>query len=679
MSREGPRPRARCPSPFLGRREDKGTAPPLQQKTRPFAKIGSIKENPPRKSEKTRPNVHAAFPVPVTLFIQRRAAWTDPDHIQPRIRRTSEVLYSQTDISDFIHAFLSLRLNGALERSPEPRSRVVMARLPVDEVFDEEHKNIAVQIIASLVDPERIKRALKRKSFRLRAINIFFMHPERHSLHYREYAGWYAVFSTMNDAFTSNNWAMFFKGSVVQDICFKFDNTRELSKFSYYATRLLHPGCRAEDVNFLINYMENWLPIKKDLLDSLQEQDPSLFVPVLKEKAYDIFSCNHMYMSCFKTASAALGATIHCSQSPPPCTQSKPSSAVAIPANVAPPPPPPPDSESANQGGRGLKRRASKPPPFTDQSQLPPLKVRSRVEMTENNIVLPQMTLPQSYPSDDNGQHQPVPNQSSFAPFTPLFVPGTPGLHFYPPLGGREAAEESELFPEDPSDLATPPSRDSMNIEVCEQYLRSPNTDHTALSAISAAVISELQNTDRTPFGTTLAHMPHVQCIQGAVFLFNAFIATLSSKAGFPLAQHTAMMTSPSSLIPATDLSKLELLGYDGPFCTELKVLADSIETKPFSEWPLLFPEHLHFIVSLHVVSPCLSPLSPLFSWHDIFMTVQVSNQTSPHTRGTAFQDIGHLVAKVSMSSSNNLAAFTTNPSSLFFRKLYSGLRGSTA
>ena len=45
-------------------------------------------------------------------------------------------------------------------------------------------------------------------------------------------------------------------------------------------------------------------------------------------------------------------------------------------------------------------------------------------------------------------------------------------------------------------------------------------------------------------------------------------------------------------------------------------------------------------------------------------MAVQVSNQTSPHTRGTAFQDIGHLVAKVSSSSSNNLTAFTANPSS---------------
>jgi hypothetical protein len=592
--------------PFFQEAWHKGVAPHLQQKTRPFAKIGSIKENPPRKSENPRPNVHAAFPVPVTLFIQREAVWTDPDHIQSRIRRTSEVLYS----FELIHALLSLFLNCALERSPEPRSRVVMARLPVDEVFDEEHKNIAVQIIASLVDPGHIRRALKRKSFRLRAVNIFFMHPEHHSLHYREYAGWYAVFSTMNDALTSNNWAMFFKGSVVQDICFKLDNTRELSKFSYYATRLLHPGCRAEDVNFLINYMENWLPIKKDLLDSLQEQDPSSFVPVLKEKAYDIFSTNHMYMSCFKTASAALGATIHRLQSPP-HTQSKPSSAVAIPANVAPPPPPPPDSDCAHQGGRGLKRRASKPPLVTDQSQLPPLKVRSQTETTENNIVLPQMTLPQS---DDNGQHQPVPPQPPFTPFTPLFVPGTPGLHFYPPLGGgREAEEASELFPEDPSDLATPPSRDNMNIEVCEQYLRSPNTDHSALSAISAAVMSELQNPDRTPFGTTLAHMPHVQCIQGAVFLFNAFLATLSFKAGFPLMQHTTMMPPPSSILLSTDLSKLELLGYDGSFCRELKVLAESIETKPFPEWPLLFPEHLHFIVSLHVVSPCPAPLASSF------------------------------------------------------------------
>jgi hypothetical protein len=125
--------------------------------------------------------------------------------------------------------------------------------------------------------------------------------------------------------------------------------------------------------------------------------------------------------------------------------------------------------------------------------------------------------------------------------------------------------------------------------------------------------MSELQNPDRTPFGTTLAHMPHVQCIQGAVFLFNAFLATLSFKAGFPLMQHTTMMPPPSSILLSTDLSKLELLGYDGSFCRELKVLAESIETKPFPEWPLLFPEHLHFIVSLHVVSPCPAPLASSF------------------------------------------------------------------
>lgn len=552
-----------------------------------------------------------------------------------------------------IHALLSLFLNCALERSPEPRSRVVMARLPIDEVFDETHKNFAVQVIASLLDPAHIRRALKRKSFRLRAVNIFFMHPEHHHLHYREYAGWYAVFSTMNDAFTSNNWAMFFKGSVVQDICFKYDNTRELSKFSYYATRLLHPGCRAEDVNFLINYMENWLPIKKDLLDLLQEQDPASFVPVLKEKAYDIFSFHHMYTSCFKSASAALGATIYRSQSPPPTrTQSKPSSAVAIPANAVP------DSGYAHQGGRGLKRRACRPPMVTDQSQLPPLKVRSRMEMTENNIVLPQMTLPQS---DDNSQHQPVPPQSSLTPFTPLFIPGTPGLHFYPPLGGREAEEPSELFPEDPSGLATPPSRDNMNIEVCEQYLRSPNTDHAALTAINAAVMSELQNPDRKTLGSTLALMPHVQCIQAAVYLFNTFITAISFKAGFPVMQHTTA----SSILLSTDLSKLELSGYDGSFCRELKVLAESIETKPFPEWPLLFPEHLHFIVSLHVVSPCPAPSSSAPSCTD---------QTCPHagleSDVTAHERhcfSGHRPSRRQgipppSSSCKNLTASTANP-----------------
>jgi len=538
-----------------------------------------------------------------------------------------------------------------------------MIRLPIGNDFDEATKDHAVALIARLLSPEYLKTVSRRQTLDFRSVNIFFMHPERHPLHYREYGGWYAILSTMHDAITINNWSMFFDRALIQDVCPKMGNSRNECKFSHFASRLLHPNCSSDDTKRLVEYMETWLPINTDSnhsIHDLQEQPPSFFKPTLGARAYDIFYSDITYQAFFHRSSSAIGTAFPRSlPGTRPLTKSGRDAALLFthPKATA-------DSSDSTHDKRGTKRNFSEssidqhvfhlPPPMMRPS-VPAVGSTTRIVLPGiamsapdalqgygNATQLPPMTY-QTYYDAPTPQHPArvsrvqdtspyvssnlnpdlhLSNQSQAIPALPY--PITPSFDFatsdpLPTLCSSPSGSDMGLFPEQQnSSSVAHPSHASTIIDICVQYLKSGSTGGQYLSE---ALTSEMQNVTHWSFGNFLMDMPNVKYLQCAISLFRAFIPLLSFKSGVPLMQETPLE---NTLISDSDLERLEFSGYNRPFCTDLKHLVDSINTRPCPQWTMLFSDHLNFIVSLKIVSfPIFSVFLPLILNESVFTGIK--------------------------------------------------------
>jgi hypothetical protein len=482
-----------------------------------------------------------------------------------------------------------------------------MTRLPIEHTFDEHHKNLAVQIVAKLMSPEYRKSVLNRKSFEFRSVNLFFMDPKRHSLHYKDYVGWYAVFSTMHDAITVNNWNIFFSESLIRDICPKMDSSKTHTKLSYYASRLLDPKCSVDELNRLVIYMQSWLVIEHTSFQDLQTRPASHFVPALKDGAYDIFSSQAAYQSHFKNPSSVLVMPYSPAAAAPAAPAAKhkramPTPPVCLEATVFPPPDAGTGSSGHNGSRKSLKRLVSELSAPDAQPDSPTQRQKSTPQLEDsssssrNMIILP--CLPQQYqctrPSQQQQQQQDPSNKLPALVFAPTFAHPPPGIPPCPPQQ-QPQPETPALFPQTPMSASDDEeSGSNEGSDICVRYLTATPTPRE-MAALVGTVTADMQDPSRGLSGAALVTLPQIQYLGGAVHLYTTFMAALAFKSG-------AFIQNTSSKLSKNDLDGLALAGYDQSFCAELETLS-SVDQIFSSQWPIVFPKHLYFIASLNIVS----------------------------------------------------------------------------